>query len=138
MKKLSLVLLALLFAAPAAPARGHDKLIDRGGAEVDGAAVAALADDRLLMLDQDSYLPGGGLVGKSSRGTVNFRAMAWAAEYVRVARGGEVPSWVPRRRAQAYRDFWRKKALDYFERERTLGLMGGEQLCADPHHNFHV
>lgn len=138
MKKPALFLLFLLVAARAVPAPIHVRLIDRLGAQVDGEPVPPLPDDRLLMLDLDSHLPGGGLVGKRSRGTVNFRAMAWAAEYVRVARGGEVPAWVPPRRAQAYRDFWRRKALDYFERERASGLMGVEQLCADPHHNFHV
>jgi hypothetical protein len=133
-----LVPLALLPAAPAAAVPVHVTLVDRLSALIDGAPVPPLDNDHFYMLGQLKVLPSGKVEGEGTRGTLNFQAMAWAAEYVRVWRGGEIPKTVPPKYAQAYKDYWRQKALEYFERERDRGLMGAEQMCADPHHNFHV
>jgi hypothetical protein len=139
MKKTYLaVALAAICSLPVTAAT-HKPLVERLTQVLDGETAPVLDNDYLLMLNEDSYLwPGGPLVGRDRPGTANYQAMAWSTEYVRVWRGGELPAWIPPDRRNAYQMFWRRKVISYLAWERTNGIMRGEMLCADPHHNFHL
>lgn len=76
-------------------------------------------------------------------GTANFRAMAWATEYLRVTRyPNELPKWIKPIDGKKYIDSWRTQALYFFNEQKRSGFMtlgsAIEQFCPDPHTTFWV
>lgn len=78
------------------------------------------APDPYYQFPPDVKTPGGR--------TENFVLQGWVGAYVWFG------LWGSPEQAQ----LWHRRVVDYFERMRAVGHMGGEQLCPDPHHGQHM